>query len=103
MNEIDNNESKLINEPDPEIKRIVELIEESFDNSRAYSDTVDTIEKRMEQLDCVQDALDKAMYREAVAYWNIISNLTLLENELKENEEECKALRKELIKIFKRK
>ena len=103
MNEFDNSDSKFINELDSGIKRVVELMEESFDDSRAYSDTVDTIEKRMEQIDRVQDALDKEMYREAAAYWSIISNLNLLENELKENQEERKALRKELINIFKRK
>ena len=103
MNEFDNSDSKFINELDSEIKRVVELMEESFDNSRAYSDTVDTIEKRMEQIDRVQDALDKAMYREAAEYWSIISNLNLLENELKENQEERRVLRKKLREVFIRK
>ena len=103
MNEFDNSDSKFINELDSETKRVVELMEESFDNSRDYSDTVDTIEKRMEQIDRVQDALDKAMYREAAEYWSIISNLNLLENELKENQEERRVLRKKLREVFIRK
>ena len=43
------------------------MLEISFDNSRAYSDTIDTEEKRIEQIDRIQDALDSASHKENTA------------------------------------
>lgn len=53
---------------DPRILAAVKMLEISFNNSRAYSDTVETEEQRIEQLKRIQDALDKAQYREALAH-----------------------------------
>ena len=43
------------------------MLEISFDNSRAYSDTIDTEEKRIEQIDRIQDVLDSASHKENTA------------------------------------
>lgn len=68
MNNSDNiNEIKEL-EIDPRILDAVKLLEISFANSIAYSDTVDTEEKRMEQIDRIQDALDRGVYKETVAF-----------------------------------
>ena len=52
---------------DPRILAAVKMLEISFDNSRAYSDTIDTEEKRIEQIDRIQDALDSASHKENAA------------------------------------
>ena len=61
----DNKEKKKL-EIDPRLLAAVKMLELSFDNSRAYSDTVATEEQRLEQLKRVQNALDSAAHKEAV-------------------------------------
>ena len=63
----DNKEEKKL-EIDPRILTAVKMLKISFDNSRAYSDTVATEEQRLEQLKRVQNALDGVAHKEAVAY-----------------------------------
>ncbi len=55
---------------DPKIEMAVNMLRISLINSRAYADSVNTEEKRLEQIDRVQKALDRAAYREACAYWH---------------------------------
>ncbi len=64
---IDSNEKKQELKIDPRILAAVKMLEISFDNSRAYSDTIDTEEKRIEQIDRIQDALDSASHKENAA------------------------------------
>ena len=80
MSEIDNNENdKSINniEIDPRILTAIKMLEISFANSRAYSDTVDTEEKRIEQSKRIDKALELVKRREAAAYWSPESNKPL--------------------------
>lgn len=64
---IDSNEKKQELKIDPRILAAVKMLEISFANSRAYSDTIDTEEKRIEQIDRIQDALDSASHKENAA------------------------------------
>ena len=72
---VDNSElEKKINRIDSRILTSLRMLELAFNNSRAYSDTVDTEEKRIEQTKRLQKALDSDVYRQASAYWNPNSN-----------------------------
>lgn len=62
---------------DPRIKTASKMFELSVKISRAYAETVDTEEKRLEQIDRIQNALDRASYLEASAYWSPNSNRPL--------------------------
>ena len=62
---------------DPRIKTALKMYELSVKFSRAYAETVDTEEKRLEQIDRIQNALDRASYLEASAYWSPNSNRPL--------------------------
>ena len=62
---------------DPRIKTASKMFELSVKFSRAYAETVDTEEKRLEQIDRIQNALDRASYLEASAYWSPNSNRPL--------------------------
>ena len=62
---------------DPRIKTALKMFELSVKHSRAYAETVDTEEKRLEQIDRIQNALDRASYLEASAYWSPNSNRPL--------------------------
>ena len=58
---------------DPRLLAAVKMLEVSFNNSRAYADSIDTEEKRKEQQDRIDRALELTMRREAVAYWSPIA------------------------------
>ena len=62
---------------DSRIKTALKMFELSVKNSRAYAETVDTEEKRLEQIDRIQNALDRASYLEASEYWSPNSNRPL--------------------------
>ena len=64
---IDSNDKKQALKIDPRFLAAVKMLEISFDNSRAYSDTIDTEEKRIKQIDRIQDALDSASHKENAA------------------------------------
>ncbi len=64
---INSNEKKRELKIDPRFLAAVKMLEISFNNSRAYSDTIDTEEKRREQIDRIQDALDSASHKENAA------------------------------------
>ena len=66
----DNEEKKKL-EIDPRILAAAKMLEISFANSRAYSETVETEEQRLEQIDRIQDALDNGAHKEAVAYHSL--------------------------------
>ena len=73
MSEIENNENDKSTkniEVDPRILTAIKMMELSFANSRAYSDTVDTEEKRIEQSKRIDKALELVKRREIAAYWS---------------------------------
>lgn len=62
---------------DPKIQMAVDMLKMSVINSRKYAESVDTEEKRQEQINRIQEALDRADYLEASAYWSPESNKPL--------------------------
>ena len=65
---------------DPKIQMALDMFRMSVINSRAYADSVDTEEKRIAQINRVQQALDRAAYLEASAYWSPENNRPLRKN-----------------------
>jgi len=55
---------------DPLIQMALDVFKMSVINSRMYADCVFTDEQRIAQLDRIKEVLDRADYRDAVAYLN---------------------------------